>query len=234
LWIALTFVGAFYEPLSPDVLLTRESAGKAKDFILGFGPGAPFFFIGLHVLEVVLAPIPGQAVGFAGGYVFGWKLGVLYTMIGLTLGSLLVFLLTRKLGRPFVEKFNGREAMKDFEALLLGEGAQHGAYAKSRDAVGSHGLLTFFIIMLLPGLPDDLVCFVAGLSRIPIWQLMLALVIARFPGMLVLAMAGDGFSSARTNEIFYIFIGAALALTVVYFWQKDRIERLMRRLAGVR
>jgi uncharacterized membrane protein YdjX (TVP38/TMEM64 family) len=234
LWLVLAFAGMFYQPLSPEVLLTKESADRAKQYILSFGGAAPLFFIVLHVLEVVLAPIPGQAAGFAGGYIFGWKPGVLYTMVGLSIGSLIVFLLSRKLGRAFVERFNGREAMKDFEELLLGEGASHGAYAKSRDAVSSHGLLTFFVIMLLPGLPDDLVCFVAGLSRIPIWQLMLVVIAGRFPGMLVLAMAGDGFSQAETNRIFYLFIAATLAITVLYFWKKSAFERLMRRFAGIK
>lgn len=235
LWILLTRIGSFYRPFSPKVLLSKQSADAAKEYILSFGTAAPAFFISLQILQVAVAPIPGQATGFAGGYVFGWQHGTLYTMIGLTLGSLLVFVLARKLGRGFVEKLNGPEAMKDFEELFLKErNPSGGIYGKSKQAVRSHGLLTFFIIMLLPGLPDDLVCFIGGLTRIPIWQLALATIAGRFPGMLVLSMVGDGFSKAQGNKVFLIFIGITLILTAVYLWKQPQIESLMKRAAGVK
>jgi uncharacterized membrane protein YdjX (TVP38/TMEM64 family) len=231
LYVALASAGTVYRPLSPDVLLSKESADTAKEYILGFGEAAPLLFIAIQVAQVVVAPIPGQAAGFAGGYVFGWRLGVLYTMIGLATGSWLVFLLSRKLGRRFVEKLNGAEALKDFEALFRAKDG--GFYGKSKDAVRSHGLLTFFLIMLLPALPDDLVCFAAGLSRIPIWKLMIAALLGRFPGMLALSMAGDGFSNADSNTVFVFLIGACVALSVLYLWKRESIEKLMRKAAGV-
>jgi uncharacterized membrane protein YdjX (TVP38/TMEM64 family) len=235
LWVLLTWVGSFYRPFSPKVLLSKQNADAAKEYILDFGVAAPAVFMGLQVVQVVVAPIPGQATGFAGGYVFGWERGIIYTMIGLTLGSFLVFVLSRKFGRGFVEKLNGPEAMKDFEGLFLKEQSPSGGiYGKSKQAVRSHGLLTFFIIMLLPGLPDDLVCFIGGLTKIPIWQLMLATIAGRFPGMLVLSMVGDGVSQARSNKIFLIFIGITLILTVLYFWKQQQIEALMKRMAGVK
>jgi len=103
----------------------------------------------------------------------------------------------------------------------------------SKSGVGSHGLLTFFIIMLLPGLPDDLVCFIGGLTGIPIWKLMIATIAGRFPGMLVLSMVGDGFSKAQSNTVFIIFIAITLVLTVIYYWKHWQIEGCMRKAAGL-
>ncbi len=233
-WVVTAWVGSFLPAFSPKVLLSKENADALKHFILDFGVAAPVFFVGLQVLQVVAAPIPGQAAGFVGGYVFGWQMGVMFTMIGLTLGSWLVFLLSRKLGRRFVERLNGAAAMKEFEELLLKrESREKGLYGKSKRVVCAHGLLTFFIIMLLPGLPDDLVCFVAGLTGIPIWQLMIATIVGRFPGMLVLSLAGDGFSKARSNGVFIIFIAITLALTTLYLCRRQQIERVVRRAAGL-
>jgi len=253
-WVLLTWLGSFYEPFSPRVLLSKESADAAKNYILSFTASA-VVFMALQILQVMVAPIPGQASGFAGGYVFGWQLGIIYTTIGLAIGSWIVFFLSRRFGRGFVEKLNGPEALRDFEDLFLkGEGsspespnvrdevttvpgggvAAPRTVAKGYAAAKSHGLLTFFVIMLLPGLPDDLVCFVGGLTKIPIWQLMLAQLAGRFPGMLVLSMVGDGFSRAESNTVFLIFIGITLIFTVVYFWKKQQIEGLMRRAAGIR
>jgi len=233
-YILLTVIGGFYRPFSPKVLLSKDSADAAKQYILDFGAVAPLVFIGLQIVQVIVAPIPGQATGFIGGYVWGWQWGVVYTMIGLTLGSWLVFALSRRYGRGFVEKLNGPEAMKDFEALFLQkQDPTTGIYGKSKEAVRSHGLLTFFIIMLLPALPDDLVCFIAGLSRIPIWQLLIATIAGRFPGMLVLSMVGHGFSKAQSNMVLLVFIAVTVVLTVLYFWKQQKIEALMKRMAGV-
>ncbi len=230
----ITWVGSSLPAFSPKVLLSKDNADALKQYILGFGIAAPALFVGLQVLQVVAAPIPGQAAGFAGGYVFGWRKGVLFTMIGLTIGSWLVFLLSRKLGRCFVERLNGTQAIKEFETLFLKkQGIEKGLYGKSKRVVFAHSLLTFFIIMLLPGLPDDLVCFIAGLTGIPIWQLMIATIVGRFPGMLLLSLAGDGFSKAQSNTVFIIIIAVTLALTSVYFLLRQRIERNMRRTAGL-
>ena len=85
--------------------------------------------------------------------------------------------------------------------------------------------------MLLPALPDDLVCFVAGLTKIPIWKLMIASVVGRFPGMLVLSMVGDGFSSGEANLYNFIFIGFWVIVTIIYFFRKNEIENWMLNLA---
>jgi uncharacterized membrane protein YdjX (TVP38/TMEM64 family) len=236
LWALLAWIGSYYRPFSPEVLLSKEGADNVKVYILSWGQFAPVFFIAIQVLQVVIAPIPGQAAGFLGGYVFGWKLGAAYTMIGLTIGTFLVLALTRRFGRAFVERFNAVEALKDFEGLFRSgsaAGPPEGAYSKSKRALSSHPLLTFFIIMLLPGLPDDLVCFVAGLSGVPVWQLLLAAVLGRLPGMLVLSMAGAGFSEAQTNRVFIAMAGAFVLFGVLYLWKQRQIEGFLRRVAGV-
>ena len=201
---------------------------NVKSYILSFGAIAPIVFMLLLIAKVIFAIILGQAMGFAGGYVFGWKLGFAYTMIGLGLGSLMVFILARKFGRPFVEKFNAPEVIHDFENLLIPPASKvgHGVIKMKQ-----HGLLAFFVIMLLPALPDDLVCFVAGLSRIPVWKLLLAALVGRAPGMLVLSLVGDGVSRETVNIIYVVFIAFWVAVTVIYFWKKKAIEDYMLRFA---
>jgi uncharacterized membrane protein YdjX (TVP38/TMEM64 family) len=134
-----------------------------------------------------------------------------------------------------VERFNGPEALKDFERLFL---PSEGTAGKIADLVyekpKQHGLLTFFFIMLLPALPDDLVCFVAGLTRIPVWQLLVATVVGRLPGMLVLSLLGDGVSNAQNPMYLWAFIALTVVLTVIYFWKKEQIEGLMRKTAGAK
>jgi len=48
-----------------------------------WGVLGPVFFIALQTLQVILSPIPGEATGFLGGYLFGERLGFVYSTIGL-------------------------------------------------------------------------------------------------------------------------------------------------------
>jgi uncharacterized membrane protein YdjX (TVP38/TMEM64 family) len=232
-YATLAGIGVFYKPLSPESLLRKENTDAVAHYVLSYGRWAPFFFVGLQICQVVILPIPGQVIGIIAGYIFGWKLGATYTMAGLACGMIIVFTLSRKLGRGFVEKLNGTEAMRDLEVLFSSrDGKEGGLYQKSAQTLRSNALLTFFLFMLLPGLPDNLACFVAGLTKIPIRYLLLAALVGRFPAALTLSLFGDGWSKAESSTTLLALAGAALALTVVFLWKKQRIEAIVRKVAG--
>jgi len=61
-------------------------------------------------------------------------------------------------------------------------------------------MLSFALVFLLPFLPDDLACFAAGLTTIPIPALMIVAITARAPGILVSSWVGanaEGLSAAQ-------------------------------------
>jgi len=228
----LATIGVFYKPLSPETLLKKENTDAAARYVLSYGWAAPIFFIAIQVCQVVILPVPGQVVGIVAGYIFGWKLGVAYTMIGLTLGMVVVFTVSRRLGRGFVEKLNGPAALRDFEALFASSGNTSGFYQKSAQTLRSNALLTFFLFMLLPGLPDNLACFVAGLTRIPVRYLLVAALVGRFPAALTLSLFGDGWSKAQNSTTLLVLGGVALLVTVIFLWKKQKIEAMVRKVAG--
>ena len=106
---------------------------------------AAFIFIGLQVLQVVAAPVPGEVTGFVGGLFFGPFGGVLYSTIGLTLGSWLAFILARFAGRPLVETFVNPETIKRYDYVMKHK-----------------GLFLAFLMFLIPGFPKDLLCYLLG------------------------------------------------------------------------
>lgn len=246
-YATLASIGVFYKPLSPESLLRKENTDAVASYVLSYGWAAPIFFIALQVCQVVVLPIPGQVIGIVAGYIFGWKQGTAYTMIGLTLGMIIVFNLSRRLGRRFVEKLNGPEAMRDLEALFSSRDTTGGApidaagktalpslYQKSAQTLRSNALLTFFLIMLLPGLPDNLACFVAGLTKIPVRYLLIAALVGRFPAALTLTMFGDGWAKAQNSTTLLVLGGLALVLTAFFLWKKEKIEAIARRVVGFR
>lgn len=125
----------------------------------GLGPLAPVAFVVLQTVQVVLAPIPGQTLAGVGGYLFGTLWGAVYSMVGVVLGSAVVFLATRRFGRPYVERVVDPSALTRWDEFV--------------DRAGVPGL---FVLFLLPTFPDDVLCFVAGLTDVR-FRTFLALVV---------------------------------------------------------
>jgi uncharacterized membrane protein YdjX (TVP38/TMEM64 family) len=178
-----------------------EDKEKVKAFLQAAGPLAPLTFILTQALQVVFAPIPGEATGFIGGYLFGVPLGMLYSTVGLTLGSITAFVLGRWLEIKFVAKVVSRETLDRFDFLMERQGT----------------LIAFFLFVV-PGFPKDYLCFILGLSQMD-WRLFLLLsTVGRLPGTLMLTLQG-----AKVYQGNYLFTGVlivlclALAGTLFYF-----------------
>lgn len=183
---------------------------KMNDFIESFGAYAPLAFIGLQVLQVLLAPVPGELTGFIGGYLFGIGPGVVISTIGLTIGSSLAFLIARRLGLPFVRRFVGEEIMGKFDSLMERQGA----------------FFSFFFF-LIPGLPKDYFCYLLGLSPMHLVTFLIISTVGRLPGTLLLTMQGHSIRDEH-YRMFFVIMGLALVLFVFTFIYRDRIEKILK------
>ena len=125
------------------------SADALKAFLSQFGLFAPALFIVIQMVQVVIPILPG-AVGCLGGVlIFGPVWGFVYNYVGISLGSILAFLLSKRYGRPFVRQMVGE---KNYEKYIgwLEKGK---AFDKA-----------FAVAIFLPVAPDDLLCYIAGLT----------------------------------------------------------------------
>jgi uncharacterized membrane protein YdjX (TVP38/TMEM64 family) len=187
-------------------LLTDAAALRA--FIRGYGVWAPIVLIGLQTAQVVLAPIPGQILAVAAGYLFGAWWGTLYNMIGITLGSAIAFWLSRRFGRAYVERIVHEDALETFDSVDDG-------YAR----------LTLFVFFLLPGLPDDVICFAGGLTRLPLWQLVALAAVGRAPAFFLANVVGDFLGTGRFAAAIVLAL-AVLALSGIGYLNRERLVRL--------
>lgn len=180
--------------------------------LAGYHPYAPLVLIALQMAQVLLAPLPGQVLGLTSGYFFGPLWGTIYSTIGNTLGSLLAFLLARTLGRPLVERLVSPNILSQID-----KGAQE------------RGLAFFFMLFLLPFLPDDLACYAAGLTSLPLPSLVLASLVGRLPGLAASNLIGAGMGRFSTAQ--WAIVGVASAAGAMLFWRyQRRIEEAMFRL----
>ena len=87
--------------LSPEVL---SDPHRLRSLILGWGAWGGLALVGLQILQILLAPMPGQVLGLVGGYLYGPWLGSVFNMTGTLVGSGLAMWLARRFGRPLVER----------------------------------------------------------------------------------------------------------------------------------
>jgi uncharacterized membrane protein YdjX (TVP38/TMEM64 family) len=170
------------------------------------GPWAPLAFIGLYVAQSIAAPIPGQALNFAAGYLFGLIPGILYSWLGLLLGSIAALLLARYLGRPLVQRLIAPAALEKMDRL-----------AENR------GLVFFFLVFLIPGLPDDIACFAAGLTSLPLLALIMVSAIARLPSVVASVWLGT-HAQQLPWQGWLILAGLTVALALAAWRYGERIQ----------
>jgi uncharacterized membrane protein YdjX (TVP38/TMEM64 family) len=213
--LCLYLVVQFWEPLwawlSPYYELASDKE-QIKAILKAAGPLAPLVFITLQALQVIFAPIPGEATGFLGGYIFGVPLGLAYSTVGLTTGSATAFLLGRWLEKRFVTRIVSQDTMKRFDFLMEHQGA-----------------LVAFILFLIPGFPKDYLCFILGLSPMDFWVFLAICIIGRIPGTLMLTIQG-----AQVSEGHYwstlILVGLCLLLAGLTYYFRETLYTWIRRL----
>ncbi len=189
-----------------------EDHDAFKRVISSYGAYAPLAYILLQVLQVVIAPIPGGAIEFFGGVLFGAKAGLVYSMIGLILGSWLAFSLARIFEKVAVEKFVSEETRKKFDYLVEHE-----------------GVILSFILFLLPGFPKDALCYILGLTPMHLGIFLIISTIGRIPGTLMATLQG-----AKAFEHQYYTFGILLAVSgliiLVFYIYHNEIHDLVKRL----
>ncbi|EIJ43656.1 hypothetical protein BegalDRAFT_2822 [Beggiatoa alba B18LD] len=205
LFLGLAWIAQFILPDRANQfldLLKSQNLEAIRQFFLSFDALSPFVFMGVQILQVFFAPLPGQLFGLLGGLVFGFWDGLLLTMLGLSIGSVLAIGLSRLLRETLVQRFVPPAIFNKFDYLI-----ERG------------GLFNFFIIFLLPVFPDDAVCFIAGLTRLPLWQLLVVCLAGRLPGMAVLSFVGTSLNTDMT--LAYIVFSIAMVISLI-IWLFDR------------
>ena len=210
LWFSSNPIVAEYRALA-RFYSSKRAVGE---FLKNFGPWTPVAFIAVQALQVVLAPIPGEATGILGGYLFGTWLGFLYSTVGLTLGSVTAFLLGRWLGLPVVRRVVSKEVYHKFDFI-------------SR----AGGELVTLVCFLIPGFPKDYLCFLLGVSPLQFGMFFMISTFGRMPGTWLLSVQGAKMRDAQYVEFVIYLLVAAFAAVMAYIY-RDKIYRWMHRRDG--
>lgn len=168
---------------------------------------APLVFITLQVLQVIFAPVPGEATGFIGGYIFGAGKGFLFSTIGLSVGSLINLMIGRYLGKRFIRRHVPVRYLVRFDNFLRHQ-----------------GVIVIFILFVLPGFPKDYLCLFLGLSNLPIKLLLVLATIGRLPGTLMLSLQG-AFLFEKNYGLLAALASASLIIVLLAYRYRDGLYR---------
>ena len=193
------------------VLSDRDQANR---FLSALGRGAPLAFMALQILQVIIAPVPGEATGFIGGYIFGAVKGFFYSSLALALGSWINFAIGRYFGNRFVRGWIPADKLERFDAL-----------------VKRQGIIVLLILFIFPGFPKDYLCLFLGATAIPWKAFVLIASIGRMPGTLMLSLQGE-FLFQRNYTVFAIILGVTVLAALLSIRYRERIYKWMDRLNG--
>ena len=158
-----------------------------RDYIRSFGALGPLVLLGLQILQVFIALIPGEIVETAAGYVLGPWLGTAVCYLGICLASSLIFTLTRRYGVKLVEVFVSREKINELRFLNT---------AQKRNTL-------IFLLFFIPGTPKDLLTYFVGLTDIRLRTFLLLSMVARIPSVITSTFGGHLLEQER-------YIGAVI------------------------
>ena len=194
-----------------DVFTDRE---QIKAFVTSFGTGAPVVLIIIQILQVLFAPFPGEATGFIGGFLFGAIKGFCYSTIGLTVGSLINFIIGRFLGKRFVRKLIPPAHLERMDNLVKHQGA-----------------IVLFALFVFPGFPKDYLCLFLGLSAIPLKIFIILTAIGRMPGTLMLSLQGS-YIFEQSYGWFALILSVCLVLIFLAYRYREGLYRWIEKFNG--
>ena len=178
-----------------------EEPERFRAWVDAGGAWSRLAFVGMMLLQVIVAIIPGEPFEIGAGYAFGAVEGTILCLAATTIGGMLIFLFVRRWGVKAVEVFFPREKIESLRFL--------------KDT--RRLTLLAFILFFLPGTPKDLLTYFVGLTKMPLGTWLLITSVARLPSIVTSTVGGDalGLGDITFAVIVFaatLFLSAAGAL----------------------
>lgn len=196
----------------PKLLLITVSLEEFKKYILSMGHFGVLMIILFQGLQTIIAPIPGEVIQIAGGYLYGIPLGTMYNLIGLIIGSGMAFYFARLIGRDFVENLIKKKNLKWINNIMESKKFE----------------IILFIIFIVPGLPKDFMIYVAGLTNLKPIKFFVISVISRLPWIMISASVGANINAGNYGMTIVILVIAIIGFLLGVFYKDWIIKKLSK------
>ena len=193
-----------------------NSVDALREVIAGAGAWAGLVYFVLQMMTVIIAPIPSNISMMAGALALGFWPAMILGVLAVVVGSVIVFLAARALGRNAVQRFLDKGVMDKYLPII----------EEKQD-------MFLFLTMLFPFFPDDALCMLAGLTNIPLGRFVVIMALGRPWGLVVAALLGSGSISLPIWTWTAIGVAGLLifVLAMKYSAQiEDALLRFVRRI----
>lgn len=186
---------------------------RLKLYLESFGYLSGVVFLIFQILQVLIFIIPGEIIQAAGGYVFGTLLGTLISLIGIGIGSFILFVISHKYGRNFVEKFVSKDLQSKLENILSTKRKK----------------LIVFILYLIPGMPKDCLVMICALTNMNSKDFIIWSMIGRIPALFLSSYFGANIASGNHIKAIIICI-VAIIITVIVLLYKEKVFKKLKNI----
>lgn len=185
-------------------------------WIVRLGLKGVLILLGVQVLQIVVAVIPGGPVELIAGAAYGAWRGFFIIEAGCVIATMAVFLMVKKFGLPLITRFFDVDVLNTW------------GFLKDEKKTA----LITFILFLIPGIPKDTLTYIVPLSKLSLIQFTFISAFARFPAILLTTVMGD--TAMRGNKIMFFLIFSLTAIIGILSIQlKNRlIKHIVRRFSS--
>lgn len=195
-----------------EALGTEEGRGQFKAFVDASGFLGWLVTLGIQLLQIFVAFIPGEPVELMMGYVWGPWLGTFTCLLGIFIGTLTIYLLVRKLGMRFVRRVVGTDDLTKYRFL------------SDPNKVD----ITVFILFFIPGTPKDALTYIAPIAPISPPKYLLIATFARIPSVITSTILGDSLAAGDYLMAVIVFVITALISVLGIVFGNKYIEKKRR------
>ncbi len=191
--------------IGPPLMRFVANPEHFREWVAEKGAWGPLTMIGLSILQVVVAVIPGEVFEIGAGYAFGAVWGTVLCLIGTALGSVLIYLLTKAFGIRLVEAFVSREKINSLRFI--------------RDSKKLN--LLIFLLFFIPGTPKDVITYFIGITPMKLSTFLLISSVARIPSVISSTIGGHALGMQEYTFAIIVFaITAAVSLIGVFIYNR--------------
>lgn len=196
-------------PYISDVF-SEGGVDRLVDRVRDAGPAGVFVLLGMQLLQVIVAFIPGEVVQLAAGLMYGPFFGAVIILIGCVISSAIVYKLVHLLGAPFVQSMVSTGHLEKFRKF---------------EESGKLDIVVF-ILFLIPGMPKDVFTYLVPLTDMKMGRFLTLSTVGRMPGVVASTYVAYGFAEgSMVGPIVVVAIVAVLAALAVIF--RDRIMSML-------
>ena len=202
-----------------DLIKYFNNQEELQKLIQESGIWSYLVFTLLQFLQVTFIPLPAIVTTMAGTFLFGPGVASILSLIGIMSGSIIAFVIGDKCGEKVVAWIIGEEQMKKYSSMLY-----------------DRGKYLFFLMMLFPLFPDDILCLVAGMTTMSYRFFLTTIILTRPIGIIMTCYLGSGQIIPYTELWGLIVWGIIIIIMATVFWlsykYKDQIEKLLTKLGN--